>query len=332
MNDYTTLTRRGKVKRLHNLAQAALTLYPISFPRLTYHSFDTNLIYRVVDKSGQCYMLRLASPGWRTYEDLLTEAYWLEALYEESEIPAPRLFRAIDDSPVLQMTGAGIPQIWNATLTSWQPGRLLSSYLTESNLHKMGKLFAHLHLHTEYWKPPNGHVVHIFDGFLSRGEPDVLFAQSQLDAYSVSNLALLKRLHDQVAAEYASLDQQDLRIIHCDLWHANIKLFHGQLYPFDFEDTIWGFRLHDIAMAMLDLLRDVGDARYPNLLAAFRRGYEKHLDWPKGEMERLQIGRILWKINYVARFERQYLSDMVQRYSARLHHYDRHGTLVMDDK
>ena len=69
---------------------------------------------------------------------------------------------------------------------------------------------------------------------------------------------------------------------------------------FDFEDTVWGFRAHDIAMAMLDLLEDTDETRYAKLLAAFRRGYQAHLAWPDDRIEPFQIGRLLWKINWVA--------------------------------
>ena len=66
---------------------------------------------------------------------------------------------------------------------------------------------------------------------------------------------------------------------------------------------------------MLDLLEDVGNERYPLLLEAVRRGYEEYLEWPEGEMEILQIGRRLWQINYVARFEREHLGPMVKRHA-----------------
>jgi len=49
------------------------------------------------------------------------------------------------------------------------------------------------------------------------------------------------------------------------------------LHPFDFEDTVWGFRAHDIAMAMLDLLEATDDAQFAVLLAAFRRGYQARM-------------------------------------------------------
>ena len=97
-----------------------------------------------------------------------------------------------------------------------------------------------------------------------------------------NNTKRAMEMRDRVVAEYSSLDRDDLRVIHCDLWHDNIKLHRGTLIPFDFEDTIIGFRLHDIAMAMLDLLEDTDDTRYPLLLESFRSGYESLLPWPDG--------------------------------------------------
>jgi Ser/Thr protein kinase RdoA (MazF antagonist) len=117
-------------------------------------------------------------------------------------------------------------------------------------------------------------------------------------------------------------------VIHCDLWHDNIKVYRGELCPFDFEDTIWGFRLHDIAMAMLDLIEEVGEDRYAQLFPAFRAGYERHLDWPEGDMTLMQIGRMLWKTNYVARYEPQRFAQGMAFYIALFERYLAHGRLV----
>ncbi|TFH05003.1 MAG: hypothetical protein E4H09_02725, partial [Spirochaetales bacterium] len=120
-------------------------------------------------------------------------------------------------------------------------------------------------------------------------------------------------------------DRSDLRVIHCDLWHDNIKLHRGRLLPFDFEDTVWGFRIHDIAMAMLDLLEDTGTHRYRELLPEFRRGYESILPWPDGEMEIFQVGRLLWKVNWFARFQRQWLERFVKSHLPTFREYERTG-------
>ena len=135
-----------------------------------------------------------------------------------------------------------------------------------------------------------------------------------------------------VEQEYSNLDRSDLRVIHCDLWHENIKLDRGRLRPFDFEDTIWGYRLHDIAMGMLDLLETVGGDRYEALLAAFRGGYTRHLDWPAGNLEVLQIGRLLWKANYVARFAQESLGSLSEQYGEIFRRYERSGELRLTDQ
>jgi Ser/Thr protein kinase RdoA (MazF antagonist) len=235
---------------------------------------------------------------------------------------------------VLPMRLPGVPDIWNTTLMSWVPGRLLGHYLSERNLEKMGALFAELHQHAASWHPPTGFTTRRFEHWLSRGEENLIIGNAQpaqsdgMAALPSRARDLLERLHLHVESAYAAIDRADLRVIHCDLWHDNIKLYRGVLHPIDFEDTVWGFRAHDIAMAMLDLLEDTDDARYPVLLAAFRRGYTAHLAWPDDPIEPFQIGRLLWKINWVARRRPQRLQEMVECHVPVLEHYERTGQVI----
>jgi Ser/Thr protein kinase RdoA (MazF antagonist) len=135
-------------------------------------------------------------------------------------------------------------------------------------------------------------------------------------------------MHRHVELAYAAIDRSDLRVIHCDLWHDNIKLHRGVLHPIDFEDTVWGFRAHDIAMAMLDLLEATDEGRYCELLAAFRRGYEADMAWPDDCIEPFQIGRLLWKINWVARHQPQGLMRMVEGHVPLFDHYEQTGRVA----
>lgn len=194
---------------------------------------------------------------------------------------------------------------------TWLPGKLLGTALTEANLVKMGDLFARLHLHAAAWTPPPDFPAGRFTGWLSRDEPKLLFDPSRAADFTPSGRMMLERVRDHVDLAYAALDPADLRVIHCDLWHANIKIHQGQLAAFDFEDTIIGYRLHDIAMALLDLLETVGNARYAKLLPAFRRGYCALLPWPDGDLNALQMGRYLWRLNYVAAFEPHQLAGFI---------------------
>ncbi|MEJ2132928.1 MAG: phosphotransferase, partial [Gammaproteobacteria bacterium] len=196
------------------------------------------------------------------------------------------------------------------------------------NVRKMGELFAALHLHAGSWEAPAEFPSKKFDAYLSRGEPEVLFDEECVAAYAPEDLEVVHQADARVAQTYAALAPGDLRVIHCDLWHENIKLYKGELLPFDFEDTILGYRLHDIAMAMLDLAETVGSARYEHLHAAFRRGYEAHLPFPEGDMLALQMGRVLWKINWFARFAKEHFATAAAFHAGVLRRALQSGRLV----
>ena len=116
MKSYNDLSLAGKVRRLHDLAVTALTHYDLASPQITYHGFATNLLYRVTTASGERFMLRLAAPGWRTFEDLLSEALWLDALNRETTLAVPRIIPARSGEYVLPLSNPGIPDVWNTSL------------------------------------------------------------------------------------------------------------------------------------------------------------------------------------------------------------------------
>jgi len=338
MKPYGTLTPTGKLRRLHALATAALAGYDLDAPEITFHAFETNLLYRVTTTRGERFMLRLAVPGWRSPEDLRSEAMWLQALARDTDVRAPRIMLARSGEAVLPLELPGASGTWHATLMSWVPGRLLGHYLTDHNLAKMGALFAALHAHAASWTPPAGFTTRRFEHWLSRGEANLITEgerpapgaalHEQVSALPARAREVLERMHRHVEAAYAAIDRSDLRVIHCDLWHDNIKLHGGVLQPIDFEDTVRGFRSHDIAMAMLDLLEATDETRYAVLLAAFRRGYESHLGWPADPIEPFQAGRLLWTINWVARNEPQHLAGMVERHVPVFEHYEQTGQII----
>lgn len=288
------LTWRGFQRKQFPIALQMLKAYGIEPHRIRLVSSSTNFIYRL-GVGTERFILRLAFPGWRSPEDAQAEAAWLAALARDTDIPVPRLLLTRDGEAVARMGNR------HAVLMTWLPGTLMGKRLTEANLQKTGELFARLHVHAASWTRPPDFPEKRFDRFLSRGETEALFSDARLADYIPADLVTVRGMAERVNAHYDALDPADLRVIHCDLWHDNIKLHRGRLLPFDFEDTILGYRLHDIAMAMLDLAEDTDtESYYDRLLPAFRAGYESLLPWPVGSLETLQMGRVLWRLNWVA--------------------------------
>jgi len=328
---FASLTRRGKLRRLRKLAWQALAEYDLQVASFSLLGWFTNCLFRVRSTDGRAYVLRLGAPGWRTDADCQAETAWLLALARNTDIGAPVPQPTRNGEYILHATSAGITIPVRCVLHSWIPGVNLGKHLTEPNLEKMGLLFARLHAFSADWTPPPGFTQRKMSRVLAREEADILFTQATADAFTPHIRPVWEGAHQAVEAAYARLyAQPGMRVIHHDLWHDNIKLHRGRLYPLDFEDTCWGYPIQDIAMAMQDLMQDVPAERYEPLLAAFRQGYESRLPWPEAyesEMDTFRVGRMLWVANWVANNQRQYLADHLERLAPLLERFLSTGRL-----
>ena len=220
MKPYHQLSHTSKLRRLHSLAASGLAHYNLSDPKVEFHRFETNLLYRVTTQTGERFILRLATPRWRTYQDLISEGLWLTALENETDIPVPCVIPAESGEIVLSLSFPGIPQIWHMTLMRWQPGRLLGNYLTECNLEKMGGLFARLHQHGGAWTPPTGFTSRRFTHWLARGENNLIIHDTETTEQApgtdlISKIPLeqrtwIEKMHRLVEYAYASAHPSDL--------------------------------------------------------------------------------------------------------------------------
>jgi len=325
MKEYNQLTKRGMARRLRNLAFKALESYPVEVRDLSLVGMFTNTLFRVhVDhgSSGKkAYILRICRPGWRTEQDLHSEIMWLDALARETDIRAPVPQPTHNGEYLVDACADGVPGSRRCVLMSWLPGSLLGRRLSAGNLFLMGELFAKLHLHAVNFTPPDGFTKKKMDGIFARGEEDVLFSEPNLEAFTDKSWAIFNRVREIVDDGYADLyaDSNGMRVIHNDLWHDNIKVFREKLHPFDFEDTIWGYPVQDIAMAWQDLMTDVAVPDYEPLINVFREGYEGLCPWPEtndDQIDKFRVGRILWVVNYVALHEREHLPGFIKRVEA----------------
>ena len=324
MQPYMELTKQGKIRRLRKLAFNALKQYDLDVTALHLVGAFTNTVFRVwgqfrngSPEGSSSYILRICFPGWRTDVDLRSEAIWLQALSRDTDIGVPKPYAARDGEFIVTAGAPGVPEERRGILMSWLPGSLLGKHLTGTNLQKMGILFARLHAHAAQFIPPPGFTQRNMDSIYARGEEDVLFTEKCTDAFTAHSLQVFQETARCVDQTFASLYAQPdgLRVIHNDLWHDNIKVDHGRLRPFDFEDTLWGYPVQDIAMALQDLMRYVPPEDFEPLQSAFQRGYESLSPWPErwtGEIDSLRAGRMLWVCNYVARFEHQFLPDHIE--------------------
>lgn len=317
MQPFETLTEQGRLRRLRKLALRALEHYDLDVAAVRGMDSHSNALFRARTRAGESWVVRVAAPGWRTETDLRSGMLWLEALARDTDIGAPRPLRSREGELVLKVQVPEVPTACWCSVESWIPGVNLGQRLTEANLAKMGELFARLHQHAAGFAPPEGFTQRRMDSIYARDEEDVLFSEAHHAAFDVHSRVVFERVRDRVAEAFAVryADPDGLRVIHNDLWHDNIKCYRGRLFPVDFEDTLWGYPVQDIAMALQDLMTDGPREAYESLQAAFRQGYASRLPWPErypGEMDTFRAGRMLWVANYVARYEDEYLREHIE--------------------
>lgn len=326
MKSFESLTPRGKARRLRAVALAALDHYALDVKRLTWVGSFTNTLFRAYTATGASYAVRICDPGWRTDSDLRSEVSWLQSLATVPHIPAPVPVVTKPGEPFVTVRVAPFTLPLRCMVMSWLHGSLLGKHLKEANLAKMGELFARLHTHALTFRPPDGFTTRTMSSYRSRGEPDLLFVEGLVDVAAPRSRDILRRTRDHVVAAFQDLyaDPKGLRVIHNDLWHDNIKVYRGRLQPFDFEDTIWGYPVQDIAMAWQDLMTDVSADRYEPLIVAFRDGYARLAPWPEtvpDQIDSFRAGRMLWVANFVAQHERAYLETHLEWLTPQLEHF-----------
>ncbi len=277
-----------------------------------------NTVFRARTTDGSSYIIRVCGLGWRTDVDLRSEIAWLRALSRDTDIGIPEPQPTRNGDFIVTARAEGVPESRHCVVLSWIPGTLLGARLTETNLFKMGVLFARLHEHAAGFTPPQGFTQRKADTIYACDEQDVLFDDSCRDAFTPRTRDIFERTRAKIEEAFERLyaDPAELRVIHNDLHHNNVKIHRGCLHPFDFEHTMWGYPVQDLAVALDGLMARSARDKLEPLQRALRAGYENRIEWPErdeGQIDTFRAGRTLWVANYVAQFEPGRLKEYVDR-------------------
>jgi Ser/Thr protein kinase RdoA (MazF antagonist) len=302
MNDFTELTLRGRAMRLRKLALVALERYGLDVMRVRLLSNDFNGIFRVDTVDGCKYVLRVSLPeGGHSLKEIHSEMMWLASLQRDTDIGVPRPLKTRAGEWVTTVEVAGVPEPRHCVVFGWVPGPDLADRLTPQNVARHGALAALLHEQALSFEPSEGFHIKTANTVFPFGEPVVLFDTAYRDIFPAERRDLFRRGIERVASTleklYASIP--GLRVLHYDLHQWNIKVFRGTLYPFDFEDLMWGYPVQDIAVALYYYQRY---EQRQTLFDAFRQGYTRHSEWPEeypGQIEAFMVGRALELSNFI---------------------------------
>ncbi|MCU0486403.1 MAG: phosphotransferase [Anaerolineales bacterium] len=303
MKPYEELTRLGRIRRMRDLAFAALENYGVLDVQIKFLRQAGNTLFRVrtdslrgITEAGDLflpgqYLLRIHQPGYQEVEAIELELAWLSAMRREADLPVPEPIPTLDGRLLLLVEVPGVPGQRNCSLLRWIKGRSVKDHFGPAHLRMQGRLMARLHNFSTIWQPPAGLCKRRFDW-------DGLFVNDVgSDMPNADAWKLLSPLHRQAFSFVAERLKEVMEdwgegsevfgLIHGDLGvDANLLFWHGEARAIDFDDSGYGYWIFDLAVA-LDACREYLD--YARYRKALLEGYAEYRGLPEKQVAQLEL-------------------------------------------
>ena len=253
-------------------------------------SVRENAIFEVHGATSRRGVLRLHRAGYQDARSINSEMLWLKYLYSQ-RFPVPSPILAEGDR-LVSTTATGR----HATLLGWVSGHHLGS--SEDTVpigqrySEIGATLARLHNVTDRFRPPAGFLRPSWDidGFLGE-EP----LWGRFWEYSGLNAADTRLMHEVRGAAREDLERffrsgADFGLIHADPLPDNVLLSESGPVIIDYDDSGYGFRMYDLAVASYRRIDEPGVERLSERLVA---GYREHRELPDEHWETLPLFHLL---------------------------------------
>lgn len=276
---------------MSELTKELLALWGMSDARCTFVAGRENQVYKV-ESAGGVYALRLKRPGYWDRTELQAELDWLAAM-AAAGLSVPTPMPSLSGALLVDKGGQYADVItWLSGQPMGQSRVPLALPDAPATFHRLGQMMAQLHDACDAWTPPAGFSRCRWDHAGLLGETPLwgrFWENPTLDK-KVRKLFATFRAEASRALADMDLDQG---LIHADFVRENVLLDGDQFHLIDFDDGGYGYRLFDIATA---LLKNRSEPDFPALKRAFVAGYhsKRALD-----MSALDLFMALRAVTYV---------------------------------
>ena len=286
------------------LANSALAHWPeiTSEPSLVMHRENT--VFRVETMSGPA-ALRLHRADYHSRAAIRSELDWMAYLMKNGfAVPAPFPTRSGDLAVELADASGSLRVI---DLLTWLDGEPLgASYQpftrpplqTCAIFHNIGAELAKLHTLSDQWALPQNFKRHAWDRNGLIGDNPFWGPFWSIADISSQATNMLLLIRDRVRQD---LDDRmagglDYGLIHADLARENVLVAGTDVRMIDFDDAGFGFRMFDIATA---LIKNRREPNYREIEAALIAGYQSQRPLSQRELEARPLFTLLRSLTYL---------------------------------
>ena len=285
---------------MHARARQALGAWglPAQEPQLL--KYRENAVFRVRLADGGSAALRLHRAGYHSQAALRSELQFMDALRQGGlAVPAPiataegNLLVTVGDRQFADLIG------WVDGSQVGESGRPLARSRAEivSIYHDLGAAMARMHDVADGWRVPDGFVRPAWNNAGLLGDAPLWGAFWNCPGLSADDRDFLGRLRLSLRVRLAAVaDHLDYGLIHADLVRENVLVDGDAVAMIDFDDCGHGWRLFDLATA---LLRNRREPHFDALQDALIRGYRGHRRLDGAELAHLPLFLLLRSVTYI---------------------------------
>jgi Ser/Thr protein kinase RdoA (MazF antagonist) len=251
-------------------AQAALPLWGFEGAAITLIAARENAVFRV-DQDGHTMALRVHRSGYRTDAELTSELDWMAAV-SAAGLSVPNPLPSLSGQHLQVVDGSQVDVL------SWLSGETLDRAMPQWGttaradiFRRLGVEMARLHAASDAWPSADTCARPAWDQAGLLGDAplwDRFWENPGLTADDRTRLITFRARAN--AALTAMAGDLDIGLIHADLVPANIMVDGDAMHFIDFDDGGFGYRVFDLATA---LLKHWAEPDFDTLKGALVAGY-----------------------------------------------------------
>jgi Ser/Thr protein kinase RdoA (MazF antagonist) len=294
-----------EASRLLPLARRVLKRYAFETREVDHLVTHSNVMYRVVTRSGEQLCLRVGTPHSNTRTNMEVEVAWLDALARETDLDVVRPVRTRFGNLIVDELDPELGEERSCVLFSWIPGTPLASGSGTFGYRLLGRMLAALQQHGRNWLPPQVGQMRRWDR--------VFYYDPEINAEIITDPRyghLFSFPRQRVIARATDLATDVIlrswagggtQVVHGDLHEWNVHMVGSRLFAFDFEDVMLALPAQDVAISLYSSRLK---ANHHEIVKAFRKGYEEIAPWPvidEAQLAGFHAARQIMLMNYAAR-------------------------------
>ncbi|WP_419178611.1 homoserine kinase [Ensifer adhaerens] len=311
---------------LDNRARQALVHWGVADQQPELLKYRENAVFRVRLADGRPAALRLHRAGYHSETALRSELQWMAAL-GDGGLAVPRPIAAADGRLLVALPDAGELAAQHVDVIGWvdgeplgesgkrlshSPGRLVEIFSS------LGASMAEMHNLADRWTPPDGFWRAAWNGDGLIGERPIWGRFWDCEGLSAAPASALSNLRLDLRQRLAVMPTpaRDFGLIHADLVRENVLVDATGVKFIDFDDAGYGYRLFDLATA---LLKNRREPAYEMIEAALIAGYRSSRSLTEEALAGLPLFLVLRSLTYIgwfaARPELPGARERVRRYA-----------------